>query len=211
MEKSWWLRWDRLMRASHLYTGLLLVPWMMVYAVSAFCLNHSSWFVDPPRTGPKWEAVRETDFPIDAEFPEEPHQQVRAILKHLDLAGAYRIAGDPAGASKANPMIIYRSCAAGFYQVAWHRQPSRLVVQRYGAGSLYQVINNLHFQRGYDQEGVAYRTWAVIVDVVTFSTLIWIISGIYLWARRPRKRRLGGACLVAGALLFAWLVVALCQ
>jgi hypothetical protein len=73
------------------------------------------------------------------------------------------------------------------------------------------LVNNLHFQRGYDQEGLAYRTWAVIVDVVTISTVIWIISGIYLWARRPRKRLLGGACLAAGLLLFVGLVVALCQ
>ena len=35
-----WLRWDRLMRASHLYTGLFLVPWMVVYAVSS--LLHQS-------------------------------------------------------------------------------------------------------------------------------------------------------------------------
>ena len=206
MAMNRWAWWDRLMRASHLYTGLLLVPWMTVYAVSAFCLNHSTWFVDPPRTGPRWEPVREIEFPLGDEFPEDPNQRARAILKHLDLEGAFRLE-DPAG----NPMMIYRSCVTGMYRIAWHRQPSRLVVQRYGAGSLYQVVNNLHFQRGYDQEGVAYRTWAVIVDVVTFSTILWIVSGVYLWARRPRKRRLGGACLAAGALLFAWLVVALCQ
>jgi hypothetical protein len=203
-----WAWWDRMMRAAHLYTGLLLVPWMAVYAVSAFCLNHYKWFSDPARgTGPKWELEREVDFPIDDQFPEDPNQRARAILNHLDLAGAYQIAGDPA----SDPMVIFRRCATGQYQVAWHRQPSRLVVQRYGAGSLYQLVNNLHFQHRYDYEGAAYRTWAVIVDVVTFSTILWIVSGIYLWARRPSKRRLGGACLVAGAVLFAWLVVALCQ
>jgi hypothetical protein len=195
------------MRASHLYTGLLLVPWMTVYAVSAFMIHHSTWFVGAPPNGTKWELMREMDFPLDNEFPQEPNEQARAILKHLDLAGAFRIGGDPA----SNPMVIYRSCATGLYQVAWHRQPSRLVVQRFGPPSLYTLINNLHFQRGYDQEGLAYRTWAVIVDVVTISTIIWIISGIYLWARRPRKRLLGGACLVAGVLLFVVLVVALCQ
>ena len=39
-----WSRVDRFMRAGHLYTGLFLVPWMAVYATSAFCLNHNSWF-----------------------------------------------------------------------------------------------------------------------------------------------------------------------
>jgi hypothetical protein len=36
METNRWVRWDRWMRALHLYTGLFLVPWMTVYAVSAF-------------------------------------------------------------------------------------------------------------------------------------------------------------------------------
>ena len=48
--------------------------------------------------------------------------------------------------------------------------------------------------------------WAVIVDATTISTVIWVISGIYIWARRPRKRLLGGFCLIGGTLLFVLLV-----
>jgi hypothetical protein len=62
METSRWLRWDRWMRALHLYTGLFLVPWRTVYAVSAFCLNHKEWFTDLAatsgpggRAGVSWE------------------------------------------------------------------------------------------------------------------------------------------------------------
>lgn len=207
MEKSRWVQWDRWMRGLHLYTSLVLVPWMTVYAISAFCLNHSTWFVAPPPSGPKWETVREVEFPIDDMFPRASDEQARMILEQLDLAGAYRIAGDPLG----DPMVIFRSCVTGSYRVAWHRQPSRLVVQRYGPPSLYTMVNNLHFQRGYDQQGMAYRIWAVIVDAVTISTVIWVITGIYLWARRPSKRVPGGACLVAGVLLFVGLLLALCQ
>ena len=46
MKTSRWARWDRWMRALHLYTGLFLVPWMTVYAMSAFCLNHKEWFTE---------------------------------------------------------------------------------------------------------------------------------------------------------------------
>ncbi len=35
-------------------------------------------------------------------------------------------------------------------------------------------------------------------------------SGVYLWARRPRKRVLGGLCMIAGILLFFGLAVLLC-
>ena len=46
MKTSRWVRWDRWMRGLHLYTGLFLVPWMTVYATSAFCLNHKEWFTE---------------------------------------------------------------------------------------------------------------------------------------------------------------------
>jgi hypothetical protein len=51
-----WLLCDRWMRALHLYTGLFLVPWMTVYAVSAFCLNHNEWIASPAigRTSLTW-------------------------------------------------------------------------------------------------------------------------------------------------------------
>jgi hypothetical protein len=57
----------------------------------------------------------------------------------------------------------------------------------------------------------AHLAWAVIVDATTASTILWLISGIYLWARRPRKRLLGGLCLIAGTLLFAILAALLCR
>ena len=38
-----------------------------------------------------------------------------------------------------------------------------------------------------------------------------VVSGIYLWVRRPTKRLLGGAFLLGGTLLFAALVLAFCR
>ena len=35
------LKADRILRWIHLYTGLFLLPWMLVYGASAFCLNHN--------------------------------------------------------------------------------------------------------------------------------------------------------------------------
>ena len=52
---------------------------------------------------------------------------------------------------------------------------------------------------------------ALIVDAVTASTVFWVLSGVYIWARRPRKRLLGGLCLAGGCLLFAFLAISLSQ
>ena len=42
MTISGWLRTDRVMRAVHLYTSMLLVPWMVMYAISGSLVNHGA-------------------------------------------------------------------------------------------------------------------------------------------------------------------------
>ena len=69
-KRGGWARVDRVARSIHLYTGLFLVPWMLVYAASAFLLNHGpalrEWLdIKPPRL----EIVREVDFVPDGAFP----------------------------------------------------------------------------------------------------------------------------------------------
>ena len=206
MDHRRWVRWDRLMRASHLYTGMFLVPWMMVYAVSAFCLNHGEWFTERLQLAPKWEVVRELDFAADRAFPQVPEEQAAAILDHLHLEGPHRIMGVP----NASQLTLLRFCSTGHYRITWHRQRSRLVVEQLGPFSFYSFVNSLHFQHGYGQPYFAYLAWATIVDAASISTVIWVISGVYLWARRPRKRLLGGLCMVAGGLLFVALTILLC-
>lgn len=204
METQRRIVWDRVMRISHLYTGLFLVPWMTVYALSAFCLNHSTWFTN---LAPKWAAMRPVNYTADAVFPKDPEEQAVVLLRHLDLDGPHSIIGTPT----TNQLILWRSCAAGNYRITWQRQDSRLLVERQQPFSFYSFVNNLHFQRGYPQPYFAPRVWAAIVDIVAVSTIVWVITGIFLWVRKPRERRLGGLCLAAGCLLFVALVVFLCR
>jgi hypothetical protein len=206
MENQRWLRCDRLMRWSHLYTGLFLVPWMVVYALSAFFLNHAGWFTETLKIAPEWQMMREEQFAADASFPQNPAEQVEALLARVELTGPHKLQGD----GRANPMTIYRFCGTGHYRVTWHRLTGRLVVEKQHPFSFYSLVNTLHFQHGYTQPYLAHLAWAIVVDAVTLSTVIWVFSGIYLWARRPR-RLLGAVCLAAGTLLFVGLALLLCR
>jgi len=192
------------MRAGHLYTGLFLVPWMMVYAMSAFFLNHDTWFTE---SKPAWADVSDTKFVPDDGFPATSEEQARAILTRLNLDGAHRITQDD-----GKQLVIYRSCATGLYQVIWLREESRVTVRQQQPCTVYSFVNALHFQHGYSQPYTAYPSswiWALILDTASVSTVFWVISGVYIWARRPRKRLLGGLCLGAGCLLFAVLALSL--
>ncbi|MHC4226464.1 MAG: PepSY-associated TM helix domain-containing protein [Planctomycetota bacterium] len=208
MENSRLVKVDRVLRWIHLYTGLFLLPWMLVYGTSAFCLNHNQWFIKKLNiTPPHWEVVREVDFTPDDAFPHEPVQQAEAIVKMLGLDGAHRMLGKPT----AKQMIINRICASGNYRITWRRPRSLVIVEKQKSFSYYRLIHFLHFRGGYGQPYFVHITWAVIVDGVAASMWLWVISGVYLWWRRTRKLALGVVCLAAGLLSFIGLVLLFCM
>lgn len=198
---------DRWMHWLHLYTGLFLFPWMLVYCASAFCLNHgphvTEWLGVTP---PTWEVQREVDLPTDGSFSGEPAAQAKALLEYLDLDGAHRIQGKPDPAQ----MLVFRISGSGNYRITWKKNAGKVVVEKQQPFSWYRLMHFLHFRGGYGQKYAANILWAIIVDAVAISIAIWCLTGIYIWARRPR-RLLGGICVVAGSLLFMGLVMALCS
>lgn len=158
-------------------------------------------------TPPKWEVERELDFVPDGAFPHTPEEQAKAILEHLRLEGAHRIQNQP------NPdrMVIFRISGSGHHRITWRRGQSRIIVERQQPFSLFRLLHFLHFRGGYNQPYFAHVAWAVVVDAVSLSMWLWALSGVYIWARRRGKRLAGSLCLVAGCLLFAGLVILLCQ
>lgn len=200
-------RVDRWMRWLHLYTGLFLFPWMLVYCASAFCLNHGPRMTELLGvTPPKWEIVREADVPADKSLSGDTAAQARALLEYLGLEGAHNIQGEV----NAGQMTVFRISGTGNYRITWKRDEGKVVVEKQQPFSWYRLMHFLHFRCGYGQPYAAYILWAVIVDAVAISTAVWCVTGIYIWARRPR-RLLGTICVVAGSLLFMGLVIALCS
>ncbi len=206
MAKTFWTHTDRWMRTLHLYTGLFLVPWMIVYAASAFCLNHGKWINETFEIGPpKWETLSEADFTPDDTFPTEPAEQAKAILERLKLGGVHRL---PPPQQKPRQMVILRISGGGHYRITWRRGPGRLIVERQDYSTI-RLVHFLHFKAGYQQPYAVFILWAVVIDAVAVCLVFWSLSGIYLWARRPRKL-LGGICLAGGLVLFAVLVTMFC-
>jgi hypothetical protein len=208
MANSRWGRIDGVVRSVHLYTGLFLAPWMLVYATSGLCLNHNRWLIERLKIPPaKWELVREVPFTPDDTFPRTAPEQAVAILDRVGLPGAHNLVGNP----NAPQMVIMHPNAAGAYRVTWRRPARLLVVERMQPFSFYRLLHTLHFRAGYNQPYFAFATWAAIVDVVTISMWVWVLSGFYIWLRRPRTRLVGSLFAVGGSVLFIVLTILLCR
>jgi len=206
MAKSRWGRVDTVMRWTHLYAGLFLAPWLLIYATSGLFLNHQQWLAHRLKIAvPNWEVVREVKFTPNGSFPHAPAEQAVAILRHLDLLGAHRILGQPG----AQPMVIHRISGAGHYRITWRRGQSLLIVERQPF-SWYRLLHFLHFRQGYGQPYFAFVAWATLVDAVTVSLWLWVVTGIYIGLRSPRRRLIGSLCVLGGSCLFIVLTILLC-
>jgi len=197
-------KFHKVIRQIHLYTGLFLLPWILVYATSAFVLNHRHAFDKHIKSTHAFEPHSEHSFTPDESFPKEPKPQAREILRFLDLDGPHSVkskAGDKA-------ITITRQSGGGHYQIRWLRDEEKLVIKR-RPFSVVNLLNYLHFTAGYSKNYLRRTAWAATVDFVALCLWIWCISGILMWLRMPRRIPWGIADVVAGWLLFLLLTLLL--
>ena len=57
--------------------------------------------------------------------------------------------------------------------------------------------------------GLVYGAWAVLYDLVSFAMIAFAVTGVYLWYRRTKDRRLGWALLSVSWILFVVVTLSL--
>lgn len=191
-------------RNLHLYTGLLISPFVLVFAVSTILLNHT-W--QPWDT----EAVVEVrTVPINTSIPAELERLGKALwlAEQAGVVGeieSIRESGDVVTIPVARPglrITITANLAAGTARIE-----SR-------STAFWDRLIYLHKTPGPHLAGfrgnwVFVRIWRGLVDGTVALLLFSTASGIYLWLLIKAQRRTGLALLGAGALTFVLLVSAL--
>ena len=206
MTKKNWARFDKIMRQLHLYIALFLAPWLLMYATSAFLLNHNDWFKDLfDVIPPGWAIIQEQDIKPSQISSSKPELAAREVLNILDLQGEYQLLSE----SNQNRLIVLRYSGAGNYRVTWLRMQGKAIVERYVPSSMYGFLHYLHFKSGYERQKTASDVWAMIVDFVTISIWIWVISGLYLWIRRRKYQRVDILIFSSGITAFILLATLL--
>jgi hypothetical protein len=185
-------------RRAHLYTGLFLLPWVIMFGVSTIPINHHT--PEPV----EWTGIGEHTF--DAAVPESAENLRPLGRQMMDVAGIdggywiYRVNPDQVQVGHPDFMSPVR--------MNYFPQEKRLVVER-RPFSLRPFLSGLHTRGGYDMDGVWDSVWAVFVDVVSVALILWIASGVYMWWGLPSTRRWGWIALGAGAACFAVIIATL--
>ncbi|HVW86074.1 MAG TPA: hypothetical protein VHB50_15400 [Bryobacteraceae bacterium] len=195
------MTFDKINRRTHLYLGLLLTPFFLLYAVSGFILNHGEWFQGSGQQTPRWTTVFERAYRLPP-ISDDDDEDVLAerVLRDQGLPGRYRADFDDDG-----NLVIDRIKLTGRLRLTYYPKQGRLIGQQERV-ALPQLITAAHFRSGYEYPYFLEYLWAAMIDLLVLSSLIWIASGIYLWWKLTRFRFWGWVSLAAGMASFVLLI-----
>jgi hypothetical protein len=189
----------RLTRRVHMFTGLFLAPWMLMYALSTLAMTHRELVVSfyPSKT-PAMVTERELEYTRTFPPGATPQEIGREILRDLGLEGTHRVSGGKAG----KPLVINRQHAATVQRISFDPATRKLLLQREEYRTL-SFLERMHRRRGYDQPYALEDTWGFSVDVAVIAMVFWSLSGLWLWWEIKSTRTWGTVSFVTGCGLFA--------
>lgn len=193
----------RLLRSIHLYLGLLLTPWICMYAISTIAMNHREVHSAGGGDQPEWTPESGTwTVAIPAET--DPKTKARIVLAALGMEGAHAVS-----AAKPGQVVIHRHGLIRPLRITYEEATGVVTIERRAETRLGPLLERMHRRRGYQQPFTADRIWAVSVDLVIVALITWVVSGLWLWWEIRAARLAGAACLAAGAAVFALFAVLL--
>lgn len=198
-------RWTRDL---HLYVGLFISPFILVFSVSLFFLNHA-WRPDPKPVVDSGEVHVKVTIPDGFESTEgrEQIEIAKAILSERGMSGEIDHISRLPKKKRWKIGVMAPGRQAAIYVDA---ETSRATVERTTTG-LWDAMTYLHKSPGPHNAAlrgnwIFTRIWAFLVDSVTLLLLFISISGIYLWAIIKSERKTGWLLLGAGLVSFVGLV-----
>ena len=186
-----------------MYAGLFLLPWVLLYGVTAFLFNHPDAFA--PRSAQDRPQI--VDVPPSLVFGTESSPQ--ALAKRI--ATAARV-GAPLG-PPATSQIVFMVERNGKPTLAFYdSRAGRLVLEAPPVARNLDVRNvmlQLHKTSGYSSSLDARSGWAMFVDAMFLFMLYWATSGILMWWQVKNLRWVGGIVLSTSVAIAAILIIRL--
>lgn len=201
----------RLTRDLHLYLGLFISPFVLVFSISVFFFVHS-WI---PKFAPETvhtRVVPALTLPADVlKLSGRPLiEALKPLLAKMNVPGEI---GFVRHLVKEQQLIIPVSIPGRATTVSINlpRREATIVTRETGLADALMTLHISPGQHGPDirMNWFYMRVWRWFADATVYLTLFLTVSGIYLWYMLRAERRVGLILLCAGSLTFFGLAYAL--
>ena len=197
-------RFYRLTRDLHLYLGLFISPFLLVFSISVFFLVHAWIPKFAPETA-KTRVVSALALPRDLQkLSGRPLiDALKPTLEHMDVAGEIGFVQHLVNEEK---LIIPVSIPGRATTVTINLASleATVVTRETGLADALVTLHKSPGQHGPDvrMNWFFMKAWRWFADTTVYLTLFISISGIYLWYMLRAERRVGLILLFAGTLTF---------
>jgi hypothetical protein len=195
----------RFQHTLHLYGGLFISPFVLVFAISAILLNHT-W--KPGGELPESSVRRQENIEIRTDLESLP--LARQIMEQVGISGEIEFfRHEPR--QKRLVIPVMRPGQRTRITVDVESRTAQIEQRHTG---FWDALLYLHKSPGPHLAGFrgnwfATRIWAWLADATACLLLLISASGVYLWALLKTERRTGLIVLGAGAMSFFALAFAL--
>lgn len=205
--------WHRTLRGLHLYLGLFLSPFLLIFASSAVFLVHA-WVPTLGTGGGNERVVSGLPLPPDIENL-SGRERIAALRPALQKAGVHGEVGWIQHVVKEG-RLIFPVSVPGRETIVTVHVPSRVASMRERTTGLADALAMLHKSPGphltvIRMNWFPMRIWGWLADATVYLICFVTLSGVYLWLGLQAERKIGVGLLVTGAVTFLILAYALAQ
>ena len=196
-------------RDLHLYCGLFLSPFVLVFSVSVFYLVHGLAQRPAPEASDTWRTATNLSVPADIARLQGRARvdALRPVLEQLDVRGEVDFVRHVA--SKHRLIVPVRLPDRDtVVSLDYDQRTATVTSRRQSLGDALVYLHKMPGPHNVDVRGNSWlmRAWRVLSDATAYSFLFITISGIYLWVALRAERRIGLVLILAGAVTFCGLV-----
>ena len=198
----------RWLRDLHLYLGLFVSPFVLLFAVSVFYLNHGKLGPDTPPPPETFHNLRIPDG-FDRLKGRDAVERAKTILPQVGTSGEIGFLRYRA----EDRHLIFPVSIAGLESMIDVDLDARSATVARRTMDLWERLSYLHKMPGPHNAAlrgnwVGIEIWRWLADATIYLLLFISMSGIYLWWAIKAERRIGLALLSAGVVTFFTLVYA---
>jgi hypothetical protein len=201
----------RLIRDLHLYLGLFISPFVLLFSVTVFFFVHS-WVPKFTSETSRTRVVSALDLPTELQkLSGKPLvDALKPILLKMNVPGEIGFIRQSAN----DPQLIIPVSIPGrltTVTISLSKREASITTRETGLADALMTLHKSPGQHGsvIRMNWVYMKVWQWFADATVYLTLFITLSGIYLWYVLRAERKIGFILLFAGTLTFFGLAYAI--
>jgi hypothetical protein len=200
-----WQQLSRWTRNCHLYFGLFISPFVLMYAVSVVLLNHAylPWSGSAAKPEPRTVAVsvQNSDNGLDV---------AQQVQRQIGVRGEIGFINRARGGTRVN-FPIETPVRTTNVRVDLTAGTATIEPRETGVWNASIYLHKMPGPHNANIRGnwVIMRAWGWLADITVYLLLFLTVSGFYLWTLLKADRRAGLAFMGAGMISLAVILIAI--